>query len=261
MIRYPIKGKLLCTTRRAVITMILVGIFCLLITLPTLFEWTIVTNHDGTITRQNTEFGMNPTYVSFYYWFSAITFVFVPLSILSIFNLFLIRSVRKSSQKRREWIADLRSSSVQPKFGSCTIDRSSVTSTSETGRPRSLIRFMMNSKINLNLSLNQKKSSLLSTTNNRANRILLRQDSHITRLLVAVVLFFLICQLPSALVIIYNASINGKPSPKQVIILQILGNIFNLLVAINSAGNFALYCLLSRKYRLTLMKLIYKVRC
>lgn len=82
-----------------------------------------------------------------------------------------------------------------------------------------------------------------------------RQESHITIMLIAVVILFLICQTPTACVLIYTAinEQNTEDLSKQSLIRG-LGNIFNFLVALNSAANFILYCLLSRKYRQTFVK-------
>ena len=235
---------------------------------------------------ENTELGQNATYRSIYYWFTVLSFVFIPLIILTIFNLFLIKSVRKSSQKRRQWIAEQQCSfhneTPTPtttktsglaviSSGSCIVPRSPTQEQYFELQPksRSLIRFGMSTR--LKSAINQPKTSsknqhpirtkqIFQTSNTPTYRILLRQDAHITRLLIAVVLFFLICQLPSALVIIYSASIGHHQSSNQQVILHTLGNIFNLLVAINSAGNFVIYSLLSRKFRRTLLELIRKLK-
>jgi hypothetical protein len=82
----------------------------------------------------------------------------------------------------------------------------------------------------------------------------MRQESHITIMLIAVVILFLICQLPTACVLIYSAFHDGEEENNQQLLVRGLGNIFNFLVAINSAGNFVLYCLLSQKYRRTFKK-------
>jgi hypothetical protein len=82
----------------------------------------------------------------------------------------------------------------------------------------------------------------------------MRQESHITIMLIAVVILFLICQLPTACVLIYSAFHDEEEETNQQLLVRGLGNIFNFLMAINSAGNFVLYCLLSQKYRRTFKK-------
>ena len=248
----------------------------------------------------------------FYPVFSTIAFTFVPIAILAIFNLFLIRSVRKSSQKRRRWIAEQQKtiySSVNGKGGGKEINNNNTLPKVKSSPPppssspsislittgslvfppptssaasspsannknsrhslkpksRSLIRLMTSAKMKwppANNSKNPSSNTFTTPSNSNSSsipptcRLLLRQDAHITRLLIAVVLFFLVCLLPTALVTIYQSSISQAELQKRRRMLQVLGNVCNLLVSINSAGNFTLYCLLSRKYRRTLVDLI-----
>jgi len=111
-----------------------------------------------------------------------------------------------------------------------------------------------NKKFNLNvfkLKANNLNKLLLTTGPRNES---LRQESHITIMLIAVVILFIICQLPTACVLIYSAFNDEEEDPNQQSLIRGLGNIFNFLLAINSAGNFVLYCLLSQKYRRTFTK-------
>lgn len=258
---------------------LLVALICCTITLPTLFEWKadeIVGSPSREMIIVSTELGTNALFRSLYYWFTVVAFVFIPLTILTIFNLFLIRSVRKSSQKRRQWISSTTahsgSISEAPQkvpvarkpalISGSLVQHPTTTRTSIQGpKSRSLIRLTLRStKQKVKPTPSKAKESDFFTP---TYRILLRQDAHITRLLIAVVLFFLVCQLPSALVIIYTTTATGNgeevTNERQDAVLKILGNIVNLLMAVNSAGNFMLYCLLSRKYRRTLRDLLVRI--
>jgi hypothetical protein len=73
-------------------------------------------------------------------------------------------------------------------------------------------------------------------------------------MLIAVVLLFLICQLPTATTLIYSALHDIDQNSNSGVLLLALGNMFNFLMAINAAGNFVLYCLLSQKYRRTFLQ-------
>lgn len=73
-------------------------------------------------------------------------------------------------------------------------------------------------------------------------------------MLIAVVLLFLICQCPTAITLIYTAFNDLEPNTNSELLVRGLGNIFNFLMAINAAGNFVLYCLLSQKYRRTFVQ-------
>ncbi|ODM93653.1 FMRFamide receptor, partial [Orchesella cincta] len=77
----------------------------------------------------------------------------------------------------------------------------------------------------------------------------IRQENRITVILIVVVIVFLFCQMPTALVLIYTSIHMPDPGSAEEGILLGLGNIFNLLVAINAACNFLLYTALSDKYR------------
>ncbi|ODM87733.1 FMRFamide receptor, partial [Orchesella cincta] len=77
-----------------------------------------------------------------------------------------------------------------------------------------------------------------------------REENRVTVILIAVVMLFVFCQLPTAAVLIYSSfiSLPASGSAEENILLG-LGNIFNLLVAINAASNWVLYTALSEKYR------------
>ncbi|XP_055845551.1 putative G-protein coupled receptor F59B2.13 [Episyrphus balteatus] len=77
------------------------------------------------------------------------------------------------------------------------------------------------------------------------------QENRITVTLIAVVILFIICQLPWAIYLIVPEIIKIDENLRSII-----GNIFNFLAAINAACNFFLYCVLSDKYRKTVKELI-----
>lgn len=80
--------------------------------------------------------------------------------------------------------------------------------------------------------------------------------------LIAVVVLFLICQIPTAVTLIYS-SLTDDPeaNSNKDHLMRGLGNIFNLLVAVNAACNFLLYCALSDKYRRTFAMTFLPRRC
>lgn len=82
-----------------------------------------------------------------------------------------------------------------------------------------------------------------------------RQESKITVMLIAVVILFFICQLPTAAILLYTSFHDVTPGGNEQMLLRGLGNILNFLMAINAAGNFVLYCLLSQKYRRTFIQI------
>lgn len=101
-------------------------------------------------------------------------------------------------------------------------------------------------------------ASVRRSTVRRKSSNSVSQENRITVTLIAVVILFIICQLPWAIFLIFDiAKIEINANLKTI-----LGNVFNFLVAINAASNFFLYCVLSDKYRRTVKELIvgYKYR-
>ncbi|XP_022663222.1 FMRFamide receptor-like [Varroa jacobsoni] len=76
------------------------------------------------------------------------------------------------------------------------------------------------------------------------------QENKITVMLIAVVILFLVCQMPSAALLIYTTFDDARTT-----FILVLGNFFNFLVCVNASGNFVLYCLLSNKYRKTFINM------
>lgn len=79
------------------------------------------------------------------------------------------------------------------------------------------------------------------------------RELKITITLIAVVIMFLFCHLPSAIALIYEIFNAAQLTPNEEAVFRAFGNIFNCLVALNIASNFLLYCALSKNYRRVLM--------
>jgi hypothetical protein len=79
------------------------------------------------------------------------------------------------------------------------------------------------------------------------------QENKITITLIAVVILFMVCQIPTAITLIYNLFHQPPTNSVEDNIGRGLGNIFNFLVTINASCNFMLYCALSDKYRRTFL--------
>ncbi|KAI2802994.1 hypothetical protein BLOT_007117 [Blomia tropicalis] len=82
-----------------------------------------------------------------------------------------------------------------------------------------------------------------------------RQETRITIMLIAVVILFILCQTPNACIMVYNTFPQSEHNPNEEYLLTGLSNIGNFLMALNAAGNFILYCLLSQKYRRTFVNM------
>lgn len=87
------------------------------------------------------------------------------------------------------------------------------------------------------------------------------QDQHrITLMLICVVIVFIICQLPSAVAILYANFVRHSMTPEDRKIVLIANNVFNLLVMINSAVNFIFYSAFSSRFRATFRRVFCR-RC
>lgn len=100
---------------------------------------------------------------------------------------------------------------------------------------------------NLNSNLNASFTSSSQQTIVPASS----QERRITIMLIAVVILFLFCQIPSAAMLLYTSVREMNPNTNEHALVLAFGNIFNFLVAVNAAGNFILYSFLSKKYRRT----------
>nr|XP_053644962.1 uncharacterized protein LOC128697364 [Cherax quadricarinatus] len=182
-ISHPIKGKVLCTVSRAKKVIMVVYFLCFALTATTPHEWVVVTKLrpdtlEPYLALDFSRLGQDSRYRHSYYWFTAVTFILLPLCLLAVFNFFLIQAVRTSKLHRR-------------------------------------------------------KMTMVSERDHYSHQ----QEHKITVMLIAVVILALLCQMPTAVLLLYRG----------------LGNIFNLLNAINAAANFLLYCAFSDKYRRTFL--------
>ena len=81
------------------------------------------------------------------------------------------------------------------------------------------------------------------------------EQQKVTTMLIAVVLIFILCQLPQAVLLIIKSYFNSQGIPDPADLFRIAGNICNLLVQVNSSVNFLLYSYFSSKFRRTFRKL------
>lgn len=100
-----------------------------------------------------------------------------------------------------------------------------------------------------------KSGSAVAASSNRIEQQSAKQETKITIMLISVVILFLVCQLPVAVNLIYTSVRNIPEDSQEFYIVYAFNNFLNLMVAINAAGNFVLYCLLSQKYRKTMLAL------
>lgn len=102
---HPIRGKVICTNSRARKIIAIVALITFIITIPTAFEWKIIETknafNETYLQETYSELGENELYKKMYYWLTAVMFIILPFILLTIFNIFLIRSVHISSSRRK----------------------------------------------------------------------------------------------------------------------------------------------------------------
>lgn len=98
---HPLRGRVLCTESRAKRVILMVALFCIACTASTPYEWHIAINPStGKFQKSSTELGRNDIYKKAYNWFCIVTFICVPLLVLTVLNWFLINAVNQSRRNR-----------------------------------------------------------------------------------------------------------------------------------------------------------------
>ncbi|CAG5116165.1 unnamed protein product [Candidula unifasciata] len=90
------------------------------------------------------------------------------------------------------------------------------------------------------------------------------EQQKITKMLITVVLAFIVCQLPGALLLLvktYDAWAGVQLSIEKKTHLKIAGNITNLLIQANASINFILYSAISTKFRRVFYHIMCRRRC
>ena len=104
-----------------------------------------------------------------------------------------------------------------------------------------------------------RKAMVNQVSNERQQRQQAEQHKK-TVMLISVVIVFLICQLPQAILNLYSTylEVTKSVTSKRIHILLIINNVCNFLVMINSSINFVLYSSFSTKFRRTFKRLFCK---
>jgi hypothetical protein len=99
--------------------------------------------------------------------------------------------------------------------------------------------------------VNKRRKSQVSKHQSNMNKSEMKAQNRATLLIIATVIVFLICQLPSAFLLIYDAIFPLENHTNKVVIdvVLALNNVANGLTAINASVNFILYSCFSKKFR------------
>lgn len=217
---HPMRGRLWCTPKRAKYVIIIVCLAAALITFPEFFEkrFQSTGNYSSTVTETN--FAKTAAYKFGYIYTNQVLFTFMPLVLLLIFNSLLIRAVFRAAKRRTSMVH------YHGRANKCN------SSASAGGR----------SNNNNNSSVKQEKNQ--------------RDQQKVTITLISVVVVFVLCHAPQAILNMYYSYIyNGGLTERTSDILLIIGNIFNVLVMVNAAINFVLYSTFNTKFRRTFKRI------
>ncbi|XP_056643266.1 uncharacterized protein LOC130449461 isoform X3 [Diorhabda sublineata] len=94
---------------------------------------------------------------------------------------------------------------------------------------------------------------------NSQDNVTSTQEKRITIMLIGIVFTVLICTIPTAVHLIYY-HFNEPVNERERNIRLILGNFCNFMVMMNAPCNFLIYCLLSKKFRVTFKKMFWEYR-
>ena len=281
-IAYPLFSLEWCRPSRARKIIMCTIIFTFALTFPTFLENKITFKYDPAYNSTRPQLVQTGVYSNFdlyksiYYWIIAVMIQFIPLTLLIIFNGILMKFIHdsnKNEKKKKKKIRIDESRQSQSNIVTNARTNQERVSFSSTNVENSHSEFKKSASTNMSSnnhhetngnSFKAKKNTNLTATNaNNYNNYELRShrsqsnsnqsDQKATILLIATVLVFLICQLPSALLLIYDAIFPLENQINKVVIDIVLGlnNIANGLTAINASVNFILYCCLSEKFRRT----------
>ncbi|XP_076456351.1 thyrotropin-releasing hormone receptor-like [Babylonia areolata] len=209
---HPMRGRVLCTPQRAKILISLVAFLATACTLPELFEMEVVWKTD--------EEAGNTTYPKWQYtdltdtYSYKIGYYWFFVTVFTFLPLLLL----------------------------CVFNGILIRSLFRAAQLRTLMTFS---------SASTSSSSTHSTPNWVGDRYS-REQHWITKMLVTVVLVFILCQMPGAILVLIVANYDLTSVELTAYDwnqLRIAGNITNLLIQINASINFILYSMTSTKFR------------
>ncbi len=270
-IAYPLLSLTWCRPSRSRKTIAGTIMFSFALTFPTFLEnkigYTTETifvaerqNQTVNITRPiliEADF-VTDTYRLIYFWTIAVMVQFIPLTLLIIFNSILMRYIHQSIKlKHLKQTNSVRIEKMNSKYEKRTMIEPNKT---EYTKEKASDPMLKANSLAIKLNTNMKSSSIVtsaslnpSNNNNETNKSKQVDQTKSTILLIATVLLFLVCQLPSAFLLIYEAIFPVENVKNKFIVDLRLGlnNIANGLSAINASVNFLLYTCFSEKFRQT----------
>lgn len=231
-VAYPLNSRFWCRPSRARKIILITVIFTFVLTFPTFLENKIAYICDISTNQTRAELVDSGFYPNFYiykliyFWLIAIMVQFIPLTLLIILNGFLMKYIHGSIKMKHISLANS-------------------------------LKSVATNKPSVELRVHRKSDFTVQNTYKNTSQ---SDQNKVTILLIATVLLFLICQLPSALLLIYEAifPLDNHVSDVTKDIRLGLNNIANGLTAINASVNFLIYSCFSDKFRQTFRALFLK---
>ncbi|XP_031625698.1 FMRFamide receptor [Contarinia nasturtii] len=246
---HPLRGQVLCTESRAKKVITVVVVLCFLCTITTNFEYELNCTKVGYDYSKGERCISNSSINSI----QCDVDVFDEICKMARFDESTGKPCQISNQTKLDGCQELHSYSVKqsnfsqsPGYSNFFYYPSILFGT--------LLPFVLLSILNAFLIWTVRKSHKMrhAMTNTRQD---MSQENKVTITLIAVVILFFMCQTPNALQLLNIIRLKYHTNRNLV-----LNNVFNLLVTVNAASNFILYCVLSDKYRKTVKSLFCGVR-
>jgi len=281
-VAYPLLSLTWCRPSRSRKTILFTILFSLALTFPTFLENKIGYTTETTLVAEGQNQTVNITrpilvetyfvtdmYRLIYFWTIAVMVQFIPLTLLIIFNSILMRYIHQSIKlKHLKETNSVRTNNMNTRFkeniqpNGCRAE--CMEPNEETGEcllktNRLATNPMMkksSSATSASLNPNMNNNYANSNETNKSKQV---DQTKATILLIATVLLFLVCQLPSAFLLIYEAVFPMENVKNKFIVDLRLGlnNIANGLCAINASVNFLLYTCFSEKFRQTFLSVFF----
>ena len=258
-VAYPLHSLYWCRASKARKIIMLTILFTFLLTFPTFLENKIVYSWDAALNTTRPQLVDSQFYPNFkmykliYFWLIAVIVQFIPLTLLIILNFILLKYITTSMRNKNTTMGVKNNTA-----NNATISQENETT---TGASINLIKVTPRGGVNFEVA---QKNAKLDEASKLKKRKQTNTDSQnkATILLIATVLVFLVCQLPMALLLIYETifPIRDKTNKTAIDIVLGLNNIANGLTAINASVNFILYSCFSEKFRQTFSSLFFRTK-
>ncbi|VDL89048.1 unnamed protein product [Schistocephalus solidus] len=261
-ISFPIFGHRFCTRRKARVAVIVVCVASFIFTFPDYLQNKVVpqTYANGSLVPNGMYLVTGSKYQKFltafgYAFINQTAFVILPLLLLTVFNILLIFRVLSAHRQRcgmskspddpnRKYTSSIRS--LAPRSPPCPSDAQDITGTFPQRTWNTVI------------------TTTVAVAKIKPRRSGFGEQQRITVMLIAIVVTFLLLQMPSTVLNILSNLLDMDSRRRDLHFastLIIFSNISNVLLFFNATMNFVFYSLFSLKFRTTCKALFHGSKC